>query len=659
MSLENNHYHNQFQPTPSQSTGTSQAPAKGLEKFQEAVSQHAGRVFTWIKTIPSRIKSILTASLNQTVSLVKKESLSGEDKNIAKQFVNFTMKKPLHISGEKELHSEIHGDKSKRNLSAKLEVAKQFLEVCDGTHLTPEEKEGLQRIVQQRKISKEISEMEDPQRKGQDLADRVKNLSDPNSDRVVHLPNGGATFTIPGGRKGHYFSYEVQRVPDQNGGFRYNFVLHNRGSGLSDKELHGSFEAERGEGHRYMKTSVSIEVPQEALTAEFFEKLAASKESKTNSGPYGVMKEYLLAKGGGKIQFSEDEIACQKLSDELRSKASTLNSLETLKAIIGSPHANQAETLPNLPANIKSLLAQLKSDPGNQGLKNQILAEAENQIVSLRPEVGKLNQDFRQLEDKIIKENPSIHTVQNHGDCIESNRSEPEVQMAPNSLLKKLKLFTIQNLTVQVKNSSLPKEYKAVMEEASKKRQAKLKQEVQDTWSSKMGVAMAAKSGGILPHAKSSDRQGPPSYQQATSSPPSYQQATSSPPSYQEAISSPPSYQQATGGSSSQSPPLNGQHPAAGAAMQPEGTTDSTLTLHGAYIPDLNTSDDAKRFLNQPQFAIGHCILRFSKAQNMFYLCMKVDGGNIHQHPVDSKMDNRAVSDLINNFQNDYFRTRR
>lgn len=203
MSLDNNLSHGQFQQTSSQVSGVSLPTANRLERLEKAVSQHAGRVFTWIRTIPSRIKAILSVSLNQSsasalskkeslpVALAQKESLSGEDKNLAKQFVNFTMKKPLHISGEKELHKEIHGDKSKRNLAAKLEVAEQFLEVCDGTHLNPEEKAGLERIVQQRKISKEISAMEDPREKGRDLADRVRNLADPASDRVVHLPGGG------------------------------------------------------------------------------------------------------------------------------------------------------------------------------------------------------------------------------------------------------------------------------------------------------------------------------------------------------------------------------------------------------------------------------------------------------------------------------------
>ena len=204
----------------------------------------------------------------------------------------------------------------------------------------------------------------------------------------VHT-KGYSCFTIPGGFLGHAVTYEFQRSVDG----KYFFVIHNRGAGLNDAEIHG--KTMMYNDVTYARTSVKIAVTKEQIeNPDFLKRLVVAKE--LSSGMPAVYEDIR--------RF----LSC------------------------GFPPELQIE-MSNLEKEFLKMMEKLSHSSDNRS-----------------DAYLKLRQDLRKTFRQLIHEDPAYHSIQVFGTCTESNLTGPEKAMASPKVRRKLKLFTIDCLAQQV-----------------------------------------------------------------------------------------------------------------------------------------------------------------------------------------------------------------
>lgn len=352
-----------------------------------------------------------------------------ERKRPFKDYFNFSWKKRLPGQaadwGESEkafaarysANNELHV--ARRNYLA----ARQFLkEVADAYEES--DRLAVQTLVTHRRILTEMSYLhrkvphevrnERAQEVVKCIQKRCDALSTPRSADVVHVTSkegNYACFSFPGGHRSHYVTYEAQYHPTSG---RYFFIIHNRGDGSSDKELHGSLEIRTAEGTRYKRTSVKIEVSLEQLKdPEFLGNLYKKMwTAKTMSEGYKVIKKHLLKK---------DPISMRPLN------------------IVMSPQETKC-------IHYEDRVNKCSQAIEEYAQKDHLTKQERELLRGARSQKKHLERRIKTLKAFLVSHDPAFHSLQTFGTCTESNSTSPEKSMASSSVRRELKLFTIDQL---------------------------------------------------------------------------------------------------------------------------------------------------------------------------------------------------------------------
>lgn len=469
-------------------------PIHGVHRV--GVRSHSDLVFKLkvgeaLRSVKEKIKEICSKVLigfgDVAHAVFRKSHLTS--RSAGTQLVNFAFKKKMAVTEkelkvEKQLHRTFDGDFTTSSIRDKKLYAEHFQEDCQEEIDDPE---GIERIVQHRSIMEDIRTHRSL-RKPHALQARVEELTNPESDQVVHLPNDSTTFSIPGGWRGHYVTHEIKMVPDQRGNPRYFYIMHNRGKGIRHP-MHGSLAFRDNHGAIYKKTSVSIEVPKETLSQAFFKELTASHLVGGMKACYDCIQKHLLD-AGGVIQQSEDELKAIELVakrenleklGKLRNQIvegynekNTVKVRQALRQIVKSP---EFEEYHELRTQVNSFI---KAIDKNRYLPSVCKRFTEMTLDPLRAqETENIKQELRALFDHLIESDDSFNSIQAYNTCTESNRTGPEKQMASPRARRQLKLYTIQQMTEGVRNKhAIFSSYKEQLIELSEKRQEALKRKI-------------------------------------------------------------------------------------------------------------------------------------------------------------------------------------
>lgn len=300
--------------------------------------------------------------------------------------------------------------------------------------MSPEEKEELANIIKNRQIfSKMVHLSGSSNRLVDEILKSIKEFDSPDSKRVVQVKrreNGKEidyqSFSIPGGCFQHATSYEFRKENND-----YFLIIHNKGSGLEDDNIHGPVEQSFDSENRpiYSKTSVYIKVDKDALMDEkFLKKLVKSSYSLSMSrGGYKVIKENLIKTQKGNIETISGEEQYSKLKKEYSKINAKCKDLRI--------EYTQLE----------------KSSPQNKILLERKKKERE----ALRLQLEDLHSQMLTAFDEIVKNDKRncYHSIQNYGTCTASCLTGAEKNMASVQTRRKLKLATIQIMTNEVKNA--------------------------------------------------------------------------------------------------------------------------------------------------------------------------------------------------------------
>jgi hypothetical protein len=374
---------------------------------------------------------------------------------------------------EDNVHKKYDGNVSAVADRAKAEHAQNFL---NAKGQSVDDKKGLERIIQHRNILSSLGDTVYKGNGGAILSSRVNELTSPNSNNVVHLENGGASFSFPGGCKGHAVTHEIKTTV-VNGETKYFYVLHNRGFGASD-EIHGKLSFKNAKGEAYIKSSVAIEVTKEMLTQEFFDDLIQARSSDDMKASYNCLREHLLNKGG-KVQVSKEEEAATEATKDLTQKLDSLkakfNQLKELKSQLtnGAPIKEIMSQIDQLieefqgdkshgqiVGSLKEFKQQLDKHSHVENSTNLSPQARDNLTKRLDDSLKFVTQAGRRIVadrdvilNRILGNDSSFHSAQAFGTCSESNRTGPEKDLASKKTRQQLKLFTIDTMIGEVQKT--------------------------------------------------------------------------------------------------------------------------------------------------------------------------------------------------------------
>lgn len=295
------------------------------------------------------------------------------------------------------LQAAFHGLDVNFHLGFRTLSANHLLqESAKSVPLTEEERKGLMRIAQHRNRLLHYSNQMEAQRRVIASSPLIKEIMD-NIDELDHpSPNSSKVVTLDNGTT--TFSLPGGSKGHhvlfemQKEGNDYFFILHNRGEGAEDTRLHGTAEFEI-KGKSYKRTSVRIKVSKEVLrNPDFFAQLLNSEKTKDIPSLYRLIYKTLIVEGKGQIIKSEAE----KL-------------LEKLYFLSLAP------------------------------VKSKEMAEA-----------------IEEMALNLLNQSENFHSTQAYQTCVESNSTAPEKEMAPPSLQRLLKQFTLSALVERLKGHTLP-----------------------------------------------------------------------------------------------------------------------------------------------------------------------------------------------------------
>lgn len=449
-------------------------------------------LYAKVHTSLSKATNLVTAAATQVLSALRDmfnpvyRTSKFSSRDSARQLVNFGFKKTVSSkefdsAGQKHLHAAYDGDAVSYSLRNKFHYAQKFQQENEGHYNDPE---GISRIVKHRKIMAEMAQHRSA-RTPKAHSRRVQALTDPDSEQVVQLGNGGATFSIPGGFFGHYITQEIKMIPDQNGVPKYYFVIHNRGRGLTHR-LHSSLRFEDKNGVLYTKTSLAIEVPKELLSEAFFKGLASASRSLKGSIYYDFINKHLL-QNGGKIQRSDLEIKGLELREkhaQLYNQGKSLKNTKN-KLIMALNDPNEFKKIlttidhPELKKSAQSLIEAIDNNQLSPSIASVFIVELEKVQKQVNESRVAVKKELEACWDALIETDDSFNSKQVYGTCTESNRTGPEKQMASPSARRQLKLYTIQQMTEGVKKQHLLfRSHKKQLLELSRLRQKELQQKI-------------------------------------------------------------------------------------------------------------------------------------------------------------------------------------
>lgn len=204
---------------------------------------------------------------------------------------------------------------------------------------------------------------------------------------VVELEDGSRTFSIPGGWRGgsgnHSISYEFLQ---KNG--KFYFIIHNRGDKSLDPRFNLTSKFEQ-DGKTFSKTSTVIEITDINILKDkdFLNSLIAPMiiheiNYYSDDSAYYSIDKHLIKSGKGKIVLTDDDKQFTKLCKLL--DHSMLNNTD--------------------------------------------------------------KENIKKTTFRLIQGNPHYKSLQLYGTCTESNVTTPEDSMAPLSVRRALKIFTISGM---------------------------------------------------------------------------------------------------------------------------------------------------------------------------------------------------------------------
>lgn len=382
-----------------------------------------------VAELANRIAKIATLCLRWLFGKV-----AWERKRPFRDYFNFSWKKalPSHAAdwqkSEEGFASRYSGNNALHVARRNYQASHQFLKevACD---YPDADRQAVETLVAHRRNLEEMTyllrkappELRNARTKEvvQNIQKRCDALSTPHSSQIVHVKDseGGdyTSFTFPGGHRKHYLTFEVQFHP---AGGDYYFIIHNRGDGHSDKDLHGKLGIRTLDGSIYKRTSVKLKVTLEQLKdpellGGLYQKMWSSKNIKDT---YKIIKKHLLkmdpvTKRPLNIVMSPQETKWIAYLDKLKKCDKVLEKYA------------QAE---NLTKEDKENLAKAKSE--KKHLQHRIKA----------------------LQAFLVSKDPAFHSIQSFGTCTESNSSSPEKSIVSAAVRRELKLFTMDQLAQEL-----------------------------------------------------------------------------------------------------------------------------------------------------------------------------------------------------------------
>lgn len=380
---------------------------------------------------------------------------------ILRQYVNIAAKnlKKDPLSEKTGISQAIvkkyEGQKALENLERRQNYALELYNLTKpptGKTIGVDDKDGLERIVKNRLISKTlfatISRMEIKGVKPSKskviniLQAHINELDNPESKWVVKLPDGSCSFTIPltSNEKnvgGHYISLELKKFTDNS----YQVIIHNRGGKGDYEELYGNLALQQPDGQIYGKTSIAMNVTKEELSnREFIKGLVESFRQPLDKynelfRTYFPLDQKVGPKEKERIVRSSEEKELTDLINEEKKMNERLDKLSDRR--------------------INTYFQK------NQQAGTQERAEIDREQADLKATIQLHQERKKELSDHLCRNDPSFHTIQTMGSCTESNATGSEKAMASDQTRRALKLFTIQKITEEISNTSLPDIYKA------------------------------------------------------------------------------------------------------------------------------------------------------------------------------------------------------
>lgn len=480
-------------------------------------NRKSGR-FTSIKATLSPIQSKVQKLIGHILKNKEPATQYQDVSEKGRLFVNFAMKKTLTVSKKtlphsKEIINKYQGLTTKVPIKASLDDIDTLLQ--DNNELTAKEKNMLNEIKNSRKMLQKI-EGTSLKKRGQVIADLVKELENPNSDKTLKLLNGGRSVVIPvltnNNGSYHYITCEVKR--EMRDGKECTFLcVHNRGDGCQHA-LHGNLNIRDENGDHYRETSIEIEIKDTSVLNEaFFSSLAACENGGGAEAPYELIQKTIIDAGKGQkvnlpnvkelvkvLDRSTPEYKFfalhpngAKLTELTYDKNGVIENKVLAKSIIDNLDSQDNKGLvakhPKLSAHLEKLKKSLE-----KGKKDAIESAARQ-----------LNQFIQdEVYPKALIEQGLVHSMQKYGTCTYSNMSQPEKGMADPATVRKLKRFGIQRRIADVmSDSTISQKDKEIMQNIANAREEKLTAQIDRLSSRKENAAPPS----------SPLRSSPPSYQ--------------------------------------------------------------------------------------------------------------------------------------------------
>ena len=278
-------------------------------RWKKQLPEISSKMTRKLQTISSIKDSMVEITKSKTKVLVYKvfakfdRTMLNPQRYANRKYINFAYKKSKTSPGEigktddiqTHLHDLYDGQAGHESIQTRQKLIRSMLAQPS---LESQERNELELIQKHRKNLEKVSKLAisgSTPKFVKGIQERIEALKNPNSKLVVSVPSippankPYTSFSIPGGCQKHLVSYEFRR--DNASGKNY-FVIHNRGAGTDDEEFHGNILFPSLNGSIYGRTSVVIEVSEEALGNEtFLTELTEARNEPDMLGAYGIIKK--------------------------------------------------------------------------------------------------------------------------------------------------------------------------------------------------------------------------------------------------------------------------------------------------------------------------------------------------------------------------------
>lgn len=352
---------------------------------------------------------------------------NSETEQSLRKYFNFSYKSsvPALKERERELNFRYGGTLSSISIKVRLIMAKEFVSHLQGS---PEELKQIHTLLKHRQLLHDLSAILENQPIELSvplIQSRIDALSDPESPHVVFVSGADkeyTSFSFPGGcfgfspTKTHTILFECRLTKENN----YFFVIHNRGEGLNDNDIHGPIAIISSTNKKYAKTSVPIRVSKaQILDRKFLTGLLFQLYGAENiNDVYTFIKSHLA-----------------------------LNTTKTIESAISLQEQTALEKKQTINMITKNI-ADIQKEPIQTISQRDMLKKLAEEKIKARNE-------YFYLRLALIQSDNNYHSIQQFGTCVDSCLTGPEKQMASRTLHRKLKLFSIEALAQDLKSATL------------------------------------------------------------------------------------------------------------------------------------------------------------------------------------------------------------